>query len=224
MTNAPWKSVLEEASTPELFDAARKSQQAVKVVHNLPYAGGVFAGKKLVGPAITVTAHEIARVKRSPQQLQITIGNLAKACSVSGGIVMWSSAPCSSTPVSSFGGLIAKVLASLDVRGVVLNGYFRDVDEVLGLLPVWSRGTTPVSGAGKFDLTFSLGATFGTEVVYPGDIVVCDATGTLAFSPDTDWDRLAKVTGDIKKKEEVFTGALAETKDPLKAVEALQHI
>ena len=82
---------------------------------------------------------------------------------------------------SAWGGLASRLAASKGVRGAVINGTCRDVEEIRGLgFPVWATGTCPRRSRNEF--------TFGTlrepvlidgVEIATGDIIVADATGVV---------------------------------------------
>jgi 4-hydroxy-4-methyl-2-oxoglutarate aldolase len=86
-------------------------------------------------------------------------------------------------PASAIGGLAALSAQRHGVRGIVIDGACRDVDELADVgLPVLSRGTTPASGRGRARITgVNVALCFeaeGLEVV-PGDLLVADETGVV---------------------------------------------
>lgn len=82
---------------------------------------------------------------------------------------------------SAWGGLASRLASSKGVRGAVINGTCRDVEEIRGLgFPVWATGTCPRRSRNEF--------TFGTlqepiiidgVEIATGDIIVADATGVV---------------------------------------------
>lgn len=88
-----------------------------------------------------------------------------------------------SQTASAWGGLASRLAQRTGVRGTVMYGTCRDVDEIRALsYPVWAVGTYPRRSRGQF--------TFGSlrepldlagVVVRNGDIVVGDATGVVCI-------------------------------------------
>ena len=83
------------------------------------------------------------------------------------------------------GGILSFYAAQIGVQGVVIDGAIRDVAEIRAReFPVYARGVTHrgpyKDGPGEINVPVSVGG----MVVNPGDIVVGDQDGLLAFAPD----------------------------------------
>ncbi|MBT2298898.1 RraA family protein [Variovorax paradoxus] len=83
------------------------------------------------------------------------------------------------------GGILSFYAAHIGVVGVVVDGAIRDVAEIRAReFPVYARGVTHrgpyKDGPGEINVPVSVGG----MVVSPGDIVVGDQDGLMAFSPD----------------------------------------
>jgi regulator of RNase E activity RraA len=83
------------------------------------------------------------------------------------------------------GGILSFYAAQIGVVGVVIDGAIRDVAEVRAReFPVYARGVTHrgpyKDGPGEINVPVSVGG----MVVNPGDIVVGDQDGLMAFAPD----------------------------------------
>ena len=83
------------------------------------------------------------------------------------------------------GGILTFYAAQIGVQGVVIDGAIRDVAEIREReFPVYARGITHrgpyKDGPGEINVPVSVGG----MVVNPGDIVVGDQDGLLAFAPD----------------------------------------
>ena len=83
------------------------------------------------------------------------------------------------------GGIMTFAAASLGLAGMVLDGAIRDVAEIRERsFPVYARGVTHrgpyKDGPGAINVPVSVGG----MTVRPGDIVVGDQDGLVAFSPD----------------------------------------
>ncbi|MEP6720468.1 MAG: RraA family protein [Variovorax sp.] len=83
------------------------------------------------------------------------------------------------------GGILSFYAAHIGVVGVVVDGAIRDVAEIRAReFPVYARGVTHrgpyKDGPGEINVPVSVGG----MVVNPGDIVVGDQDGLMAFSPD----------------------------------------
>ena len=83
------------------------------------------------------------------------------------------------------GGILSFYAAHIGTVGVVIDGAIRDVAEVRAReFPVYARGVTHrgpyKDGPGEINVPVSVGG----MVVNPGDIVVGDQDGLMAFAPD----------------------------------------
>jgi regulator of RNase E activity RraA len=83
------------------------------------------------------------------------------------------------------GGILSFYAAHIGVVGVVIDGAIRDVAEIRAReFPVYARGVTHrgpyKDGPGEINVPISVGG----MVVNPGDIVVGDQDGLMAFAPD----------------------------------------
>ncbi|MDH6167935.1 regulator of RNase E activity RraA [Variovorax boronicumulans] len=83
------------------------------------------------------------------------------------------------------GGILSFYAAHIGILGVVVDGAIRDVAEVSAReFPVYARGVTHrgpyKDGPGEINVPVSVGG----MVVNPGDIVVGDQDGLMAFAPD----------------------------------------
>jgi regulator of RNase E activity RraA len=83
------------------------------------------------------------------------------------------------------GGILSFYTATIGTAGLVLDGAIRDVAEIRERdYPVYARGVNHrgpyKDGPGEINVPVSVGG----MIVNPGDIVVGDQDGLLAFSPD----------------------------------------
>jgi regulator of RNase E activity RraA len=82
------------------------------------------------------------------------------------------------------GKIMLRYLESMGAAGIVINGAVRGTDEIGQRdFPCFARGTTSrgpfKSGPGEFNITVAV----DTVVIAPGDIVVADRDGLVAFPP-----------------------------------------
>ncbi|MDG6908301.1 MAG: RraA family protein [Nitrososphaerota archaeon] len=85
------------------------------------------------------------------------------------------------TDASAWGGLASRLAMNKGVRGAVINGTCRDVEEIRGLgFPVWANGTCPRRSRNEFSFgTLREPVTIGDTEIKTGDIIVADATGVV---------------------------------------------
>ncbi|WP_282936221.1 RraA family protein [Paenibacillus sp. RC67] len=101
------------------------------------------------------------------------------------------------------GDFVVGMAQSLGIKGIVANGYIRDIAGVKQLhFPVFCRGVTAAasakSGAGEINVPVS----FSGATVHPGDIVVGDADGVVIVPQRQEQEvlRLAMTKLDLDHK------------------------
>lgn len=86
---------------------------------------------------------------------------------------------------SLVGDILVRLAMRRGVRGFVVDGAIRDVDDIVGLgFPIFARGSTP-SGPykdGPGEVNFPIAC--GGVVVRPGDIVIGDGDGVVVVPPE----------------------------------------
>ena len=97
------------------------------------------------------------------------------------------------------GGILSFYAAKIGVAGVVIDGAIRDVAEIRNRdFPVYARGVTHrgpyKDGPGDINVTIQVGG----MVVHPGDIVLGDQDGLLAFPPAEAAALIAKARGVLQ--------------------------
>jgi regulator of RNase E activity RraA len=111
---------------------------------------------------------------------------------------------------AALGGGVACAIKARGVAGVVIDGPCTDLPELEQHgLPVWSRGTSPVT-ARLYDLggAFNLPVAIGGAAVLPGWLAVCDISGCVFIPPD---EALAEVDWALEQQraEPILQGKLA---------------
>ena len=103
---------------------------------------------------------------------------------------------------SIFGSLMINYCRIRGIRGVIVDGAIRDVQELSEMedISVYAKGVTPdgpyKNGPGEIGTPI----TFGGRLVYPGDIVVGDADGILFIRPQ-DAEQLHRKACAVMEKE-----------------------
>ncbi|MCO5092918.1 RraA family protein [Bosea sp. (in: a-proteobacteria)] len=110
------------------------------------------------------------------------------------------------------GKIMLTYLESIGCRGIVINGAVRGTDEIGRKdFPCFARGTTcrgPFkTGPGEYNIPVAI----DTLVIAPGDIVVGDTDGLVAFPP-TEAGRLITAAGAQLAKEEEGVRAIAQNR------------
>jgi 4-hydroxy-4-methyl-2-oxoglutarate aldolase len=114
------------------------------------------------------------------------------------------------TTVGMAGEIIASILLSRGVAGLVVDAGVRDVPELRRIgLPVWSVATsaagTTKSGPGWVNVpVVAAGA-----LVHPGDMVVADDDGVTVVPADEAGDVLARARARAEREAELLAGIRA---------------
>lgn len=107
---------------------------------------------------------------------------------------------------AGWGGVLANAAHKKGVRGVIMEGPARDIDEYEEIgFPVFSRYTTPRTARGRvWEQAFGVPVHVGDSVVNPGDYVIADGSGVV-FIPQDRIDEVLKVAETIAEKERLMT-------------------
>jgi len=171
----------------------------------------VSAGKRIVGPALTVrNIQRTEQIHKAAQEKTNTQGeteahNLAEPGDV---LVIEGIMGC-----SNMGGQSATIARRQGFIGAIVDATLRDPQQYREMgWPVWCRGFTPVTGKWRMQTVEVNGAVQICGVqVRPGDLVCADEAG-VAFVPR---ERAAEVleaarkidAGDNKRKKDIDSGA-----------------
>jgi 4-hydroxy-4-methyl-2-oxoglutarate aldolase len=106
---------------------------------------------------------------------------------------------------AGWGGLLSAAAAAAGVRGVVVDGACRDVDDSSTHgFPVYARSVTPVTARGRtVEADTGCPVQIGAVSVRPGDLVVADGSGVVVVPRDlmpevaASADRLARREADL---------------------------
>lgn len=175
----------------------------------------LFPGAKIVGPVVTVekTLKEkaISKYKRSSY---IDIAD-------SGDVLFIDTGGC--TDFSTWGFLASKCAMLRGIKGVVINGACRDVEEVRKLkFPVFSRSVVPVSGRGRLSVVSVNAPIKCMQVdIRPADLVVADDSGVLIVKREK-IEEVLRIAKRISHEESEILRLLPETKSLTRAREILK--
>lgn len=108
---------------------------------------------------------------------------------------------------AALGSLISTKAQHRGVAGFIVDGYVRDLPEIVPLdFPVFARGTTPIGplhrGPGEINYPICCGGV----VVNPGDIVVADGFGVVIVPRENAADILERLQAYQEKNREYFAG------------------
>jgi len=100
------------------------------------------------------------------------------------------------------GGIMTFAAASLGLAGMVLDGAIRDVAEIRErTFPVYARGVTHRGPYKDGPGAINVPVTVGGMVVNPGDIIVGDQDGLLAFAPHLAESVIEKALAQHEREE-----------------------
>jgi regulator of RNase E activity RraA len=105
--------------------------------------------------------------------------------------------------VSSLGGIMATIAQRQGEIGIVVDGFVRDIETSRSLgLPVWAKGTTPITGKWRVETEAVNAPVVIVDVpVSPGDLVLADETG-ICFVARGDIVRVLETVQRITKEED----------------------
>lgn len=88
------------------------------------------------------------------------------------------------TDAASWGGVLSTGAVRRGVRGVIVDGAARDVDEAVDAeLPLWAKTATPVTARGRYvESEWAVPVSIDGVDVSPGDFVVADSSGVVFIS------------------------------------------
>ena len=107
---------------------------------------------------------------------------------------------------AGWGGVLANAAKVKGIRGVIMEGPARDIDEYEELgFPVFSRYTTPHTARGRvWEEAFGIPVQVGDSIVQPGDYVIADGSGVV-FIPAARIEEVLKIAETIAHKERLMT-------------------
>ncbi len=112
------------------------------------------------------------------------------------------------------GGILTFYAASIGMAGMVLNGAIRDTAEIgERTFPVYAAGHTHRGPYKDGPGAINVPVTLGGMTVNPGDIVVGDQDGLLAFAPDRAEELIAKAITHREKEEQTIAAMKANRWD-----------
>lgn len=176
----------------------------------------IFDGT-LVGPALTV--------KLSTGDLQDCLDALAL---VQPGDVIVVDAG-GDTETSIWGGLMGGLCLQKGVKGAIVDGAVRDIDELrdLGFFlfyrSVTARGTHTMYSKRKDELDINVSIQCGGVVVNPGDMIIADENG-ITVVPNTDLESVLKLAKEQAEREEATRKAIAAGKTVDELIEEFGRI
>lgn len=114
---------------------------------------------------------------------------------------------------AGWGGVLANAAKVKGVRGVIMEGPARDIDEYEEIgFPVFSRFTTPHTARGRvYEQSFGEPVQVGDVEVKAGDFVIADGSGVV-FIPADKIKEVVAIATKIAEKEKLMTADVLEGK------------
>jgi RraA family protein len=120
------------------------------------------------------------------------------------------------------GGILTFYAASIGMAGMVLNGAIRDTAEIAErTFPVYAAGHTHRGPYKDGPGAINVPVTLGGMTVNPGDIIVGDQDGLLAFAPAKAEDLIGKAIAH-REKEEATIAAMKANRWDRSFIDALE--
>jgi regulator of RNase E activity RraA len=193
--------------SPELLERLRSLQ--VALISDQLHRNQGFAGLRpyhrpapLAGTAVTV---------RTRAGDNLAILRAFELCRPGDVMVVDADGDCTNALV---GGILTCYAASIGMAGMVLNGAIRDIAEVgERIFPVYAAGHTHRGPYKDGPGAINVPVTLGGMTVNPGDIVVGDQDGLLAFAPDRAEELIAKAIAHREKEEQTIAAIEANRWD-----------
>jgi regulator of RNase E activity RraA len=160
--------------------------------------GPTWGAPKLVGRAVTVQLEQAAA---GLEDAHICSTAIAEASA--GDVIVV--ANDGRTDVSSWGGLLSLGASLRGVRGALVDGACRDVDEARELgFPVYARGTAPVTARGRLrQRSTGEPVRLGPVTVHAGDVIVADEVGVVVVPADRAEEALAEACEIVAREQAI---------------------
>jgi regulator of RNase E activity RraA len=117
------------------------------------------------------------------------------------------------SPAACWGGVLSEAAHHKHIRGVVVEGPARDIDEINETgLPVFSRSVAPLSARGRIhESAINVPVRVGDVTVEPGDLVIADASGVV-FVPAAIAEETIARAEQIADRERQMVAAVHENR------------
>jgi 4-hydroxy-4-methyl-2-oxoglutarate aldolase len=194
------------------FDAVARCYSASCVFADVMYRTGVMSSAikppfraKAVGQAITV---QLSKGDLVDPLKALEMGRPGDIIVVDAG---------GDTETSVCGGLMGGLARNRGIRGMVVDGAGRDIDELEDIgWPIWTRaitarGTHTMFSARKEELSVNVPVSCGGVVVNPGDFIVADIIGVTVI-PHEKADEVVELAREQAEREQTTREWVAKGK------------
>jgi len=160
-----------------------------------------FSCPKIFGPAVTV---KMTAAGQTPSKSHLGVNAIVS--SKRGDIIIIDNG--GREDVSCWGEILTHAAKNKGISGVVIDGAFRDIDDIkLVGFPVYARGVVPVTARKRImEMETNKMIQCGGVQVRPGDYVMADGSGVIVIP-------IEKINNVLKKAEELFNKEQAMIKE-----------
>jgi 4-hydroxy-4-methyl-2-oxoglutarate aldolase len=126
--------------------------------------------------------------------------------------------------VAAWGGLLSLAAKVKQVRGVIVDGACRDIDESRELaFPVYGRAAVQVTARGRImQQSFNEEIQFAGVQVHPGDLVIADASGAVFIPRAREADVIAQAEA-LAGREAAMAEAIRQGRSVLEVMESMGY-
>ncbi len=128
------------------------------------------------------------------------------------------------TDVAAWGGLLSLAAQTKKVRGVIVDGAARDVDESRDLhFPVYGRAAVQVTARGRvMQESYNEEIEFAGVQVHPGDLVIADGSGVV-FIPRAKEQEVITQAEALAERETKMADAIRSGRSVVEVMESLGY-
>jgi len=126
--------------------------------------------------------------------------------------------------VAAWGGLLSLAAKIKQVRGVIVDGACRDIDESRALaFPVFGRAAVQVTARGRImQQSFNEEIQLAGVQVHPGDLVIADASGAVFIPRAREADVIAQAEA-LAQREAAMADAIRNGRSILEVMESMGY-
>jgi len=126
--------------------------------------------------------------------------------------------------VAAWGGLLSLAAKVKQVRGVIVDGACRDIDESRELaFPVYGRAAVQVTARGRImQQSFNEEIQFAGAQVHPGDLVIADASGVVFIPRAREADVIAQAEA-LAGREAAMADAIRQGRSVVEVMESMGY-
>jgi 4-hydroxy-4-methyl-2-oxoglutarate aldolase len=179
--------------------------------------GPLWPCPRIVGRCVTVKIKP-AGLEKSKQHLCTS----AIAAATPGDVIVVDNG--GRVDVAAWGGLLSLAAQVRQVRGVIVDGACRDLDESRELgFPVFGRAAVQVTARGRIiQQSFNEEIAFAGVQVHPGDLVIADASGAVFVPRARELDVIAQAEA-LAQREAAMADAIRGGRSVVEVMETMGY-